>query len=69
MEDKDWLLIHGGYFELENGYTVEPDLALFSTPGCKEQSRFPQVVFEIGISRSLEQLKEYGKNYIRYSKW
>lgn len=30
MRDDDWVLMTGGEFKLENGCTVEPDLALYT---------------------------------------
>lgn len=66
MEDDDWMLLNGGGFQLENGCTVEPDLALYSLAGVK-WPLFPNIVFEIGISQSVEELRRRGDDYIRYS--
>ncbi|KAJ5799702.1 uncharacterized protein N7518_001770 [Penicillium psychrosexuale] len=67
MKDDDWMLLNGGDFELENGWTVEPDLALYSMANNKRTSLFPRIVFEIGISQSVEELRSRGDDYIRYS--
>lgn len=67
MEDDDWRLLNGGYFKLDNGCTVEPDLALYSVTGVK-WPLFPHVVFEIGISQSVEEMRSHGDDFIRYSK-
>ena len=67
MEDDDWMLLNGGDFKLENGCTVEPDLALYSMAGNKGRSKFPHIVFEIGISQSVEESRSRGDDYIRYS--
>lgn len=72
MRDDDLLLITGGYFELENGCTVEPDLALYPWPiagkrGKRGRPSFPHIVFEIGISQSVEDLRSHAGDYIRYS--
>lgn len=68
MKDDDWMLLNGGDFKLENGCTVEPDLALYSMAGEKRPPLFPHIVFEIGISQSVEELRRRGDDYIRYSK-
>ncbi|KAJ5861761.1 uncharacterized protein N7529_009071 [Penicillium soppii] len=68
MNDDDWMLLNGGDFKLENGCTVEPDLALYSMVGEKRLPLFPHIVFEIGISQSVEDLRSRGDDYIRYSK-
>ncbi|KAJ5982885.1 hypothetical protein N7481_004984 [Penicillium waksmanii] len=68
MKDDDWMLLNGGDFKLENGCTVEPDLALYSMAGEKRTPLFPHIVFEIGISQSVEDLRRRGDDYIRYSK-
>jgi hypothetical protein len=68
MGDDDWLLLKGGDFELRNGCTVEPDLALYSIAGGKKLPLFPHIVFEIVISQSVEDLRSRGDDYIRYSK-
>ncbi|KAJ5747730.1 uncharacterized protein N7511_009426 [Penicillium nucicola] len=67
MKYDDWMLLNGGDFQLENGCTVEPDLALYSMVGNKRTSLFPHIVFEIGISQSVEDLRCRGDDYIRYS--
>ena len=36
--------------------------------GNKRTSKFPHIVFEIGISQSVEELRSRGDDYIRYSK-
>jgi hypothetical protein len=68
MEDDDWMLLNGGDFKLENGCTVEPDLALYSMAGEKGPPLFPHIVFEIGILQSIKELRSRGDDYIRYSK-
>jgi len=35
MKDDDWMFLNGGDLKLENGYTVEPDLALYSMAGTR----------------------------------
>lgn len=66
MEDDDWMLLNGGDFKLENGCTVEPDLALYSM--TEKWPLFPHIVFEIAISQSVEELRSRADDYIRYSK-
>lgn len=67
MEDDDWMLLNGGDFQLENGCTVEPDLALYCMAGQKGLPPFPHIVFEIGISQSVEDLRSRADYYIRQS--
>ncbi|KAJ5655191.1 hypothetical protein N7507_007141 [Penicillium longicatenatum] len=67
MEDDDWMLLNGGDFQLENGCTVEPDLALYCMAGGKGLPLFPHIVFEIGISQSVEDLRSRAEYYIRHS--
>ncbi|CAI7583597.1 unnamed protein product [Penicillium glandicola] len=69
MKDDDWVLLNGGDFKLENGCTVEPDLALYSMAGEKRLPLFPHIVFEIGISQSVEELRSRGDDYIRHISW
>ena len=67
IEDDDWILLNGGDFQLENGCTVERDLALYCMAGKKGLPPFPHVVFEIGISQSVEDLRSRTEYYIRHS--